>query len=133
MLRLNFFDARGNMLSGTIPPSIFEAPVIQILYLSNNTLEGPIPENYGQASLLRDLYLDGNLLSSTVPAIGENQLQFLTELLIQNNDVRGTMPDSLCALRTPRGVLEDLWADCLPSPQTGQRQVICSCCSQCFL
>jgi hypothetical protein len=111
-------------LTGSIPPSLFEAPVIRIVYLSNNQLDGRIPDTWGQASLLRDLYLDSNQLSGTIPGIQQGQLPNMDELLLQDNDLTGSMPASICAnLQLDEG-LQDLWVDC--------EQVVCSCCTQCF-
>lgn len=42
------------------------------------------------------------------------------------------MPDSICALRTPEGNLEDLWADCEAPPNGLDPQIECDCCTQCF-
>jgi len=128
MENLDFADFRMNSFTGTIPASLFDAPSIRLVYLSNNDLEGPIPSNYGNAASLRDLYLDGNQLTGTVPTVGADQLGALTEFLLQDNELTGTMPASICALRTPDGLLEDLWADC----RGGDREIFCSCCTQCF-
>ena len=99
--------------------------------MSNNTLSGTIPPEYSQPPVLKDLWLDGNKLTGTVPAIGADELQNLNEFLLQENALVGTMPDSICALATGNGNLEDLFSDCggvapeieCPFPE---------CCNRCF-
>jgi len=127
---LDFADFRNNAFTGMLPGSLFDLPNIRIVYFSNNELEGEIPSNFGNAVSLRDLYLDNNRLTGRVPAIGVGELAQLTEFLLQENQLSGAMPASICSLRTPGGLLEDLWADCRGGP--GTREIFCSCCTQCF-
>lgn len=127
---LRFVDLSKNLLTGPLPSSIFNSDAIEILYLSYNALTGTIPANYGNASKLHDLYLNDNKLTGMVPPVGPNQLQNLTEFLIENNLISGTMPASICALRgqNPAMDLFTLVADCggvVPRIQ-------CDCCSGCI-
>ena len=126
MTALQTLDLSENNIGGPIPPSIFDLPNIRLVYLSNNQFNESIPDNYGSANELRDLYLDSNLLEGMIPPINAGQLANLNEFLLQDNDLTGTMPDSICALRTPDGMLEDLWADC-----GDPAEVTCTCCTQC--
>ena len=51
------------------------------------------------------------------------------------NELTGTVPNSLCALRTPpigSGVLSGLTSDCNLSPTTGTIEIVCDCCSACY-
>lgn len=125
---LEFADFANNQFTGFLPSSLFEVPSIRFIYFSNNRFRGSLPSNYGSPPLLRDLYVDGNMLAGTVPPLTANQLQSLTEFLLQNNDIGGQMPASVCSLVT-QASLEDLWADCSPPPQ-----IVCQegCCTQCF-
>lgn len=128
--RLNFTDFSSNMLTGSIPASLFDIPVISNLYLNQNRFSGTIPTNYGNAKSLRDLYLFGNQLTGTIPPINAGDLPFLNEFLLQDNLLTGTMSNSVCELRLSSD-LEDLWADCRGSPA----EVECSlpdCCTACF-
>lgn len=127
---LDFLDAANNLFFGTIPETIFDVTSLQFLYLSNNTLSGSIPTAFSRPSLLRDLYLDGNGLVGTVPEISSGELQQLNEFLVHFNFLSGSMPASLCSLRSS-GDLEDLFADC-----GGQApEIECdfpACCNRCF-
>lgn len=128
--RLDFFDVSNNLLTGTIPRSIFSVPSIRLVYMSNCTLSGRIPNQYSDPPILRDLYLDGNQLTGTVPSIGSADLQRLNEFLLQDNRLAGTMPDSVCNLRT-NFILDDLFTDC-----GGENpEIECdfpACCNRCF-
>jgi hypothetical protein len=93
---------------------------------------GPLPDNYGSSPVLRDLYIYDNMLNGGIPPISGSQLVTLQEFLMQNNQLTGTMPASICALRIPNGngILEDLWADC-ESVNEQPPEVECECCTQC--
>jgi hypothetical protein len=127
---LDFADFRNNQFEGSLPSTIFDIPTMRILYFSNNNLDGPIPENYGSSPVLRDLYLGGNQLTGTVPDIQPGQLTQLTEFLIEENELTGTMAPSICQLRIEGvGLLDDLWADCGP---LADPIIECECCTVCF-
>jgi hypothetical protein len=73
--------------------------------------------------------LDGNELTGTVPPISGDQLQELNEFLVQFNFLTGSMPESICDLRS--GQLEDLFSDCGGS----NPEIECDfpgCCNRCF-
>lgn len=125
---LETIDLADNNMVGPIPSSLFDLPEIRLIYLTNNQFTGEIPGNYGSADKLRDLYIDGNLLNGMIPPIDDGQLPNLNEFLLQDNDLTGTMPESICALRAPAGMLEDLWADC---DNASGPEVTCPCCTQC--
>lgn len=127
---MNFTDLSSNQLSGNIPSSLFELPLLTNVYLNNNAFSGQIPTNIGNAPNIRDLYLSTNQLTGTVPEIQLGQLPFLNEFLLNANRLTGTMPNSVCNLRS-EGDLEDLWVDCGGAPP----EVECSlpeCCTACF-
>lgn len=126
---LSFFDCRNNSLGGTIPDSIFQfSASLRFLYLQNNTFTGTIPPSFASAPLLRDLWLSNNQLSGTIPEVPATNLTFLDEFLVDGNNLSGSMPASVCALRNQS--LQDLWADCAPPAE-----VLCdapACCTRCF-
>ena len=130
LTNLDFVDLSQNEFSGTIPPSLFDIPTIRLIYLNNNKLQGQIPSNFGNAPVLRDLYLYNNLLEGQVPPIQQDQLSKMQEFLVQNNDITGMMPPSICALRSQNGILENLWSDC-SAADSEMPKVECECCTQC--
>jgi hypothetical protein len=127
--RLDFIDVSNSVFSGTIPESLFSASTLRIAYLSNNNIAGTVPAEMANAPLLRDLFLDGNGLTGTVPEVAPGQLSELTELLFQFNSLTGSMPASVCDLRSIN--LEDLFSDCGGS----NPEIECDfpgCCNRCF-
>ena len=127
---LEFADFGMNMFTGPLPTSIFDLPRIRILYFFDNQLSGEIPPNFANSTVLRDLYLHNNTLSGRVPPIGPNQLQVFTELRIEYNDITGTMPPSICALRGTNQTadLVTLHSDC----NGDEPEIRCDCCTECF-
>jgi Leucine-rich repeat (LRR) protein len=127
---MDTLDLGQNRFSGTVPATIFSISSLRLLYLSSNSFIGNIPANFGNALKLRDLYLSDNQLEGPIPPILAGQLQNLTEFLLQNNALTGTMPESICTLTEDgNGVLEDLWSDC--EIIDGVAEVSCTCCTQC--
>ena len=69
--------------------------------------------------------LSSNMLSGSIPpSLGEIQLMNLHTFFLHENDLTGTMPDSVCDLP----LLEDLTTDC----GGGSPENVCGCCSVCF-
>ena len=128
--QLDFIDVSNNDLGGSIPISIFSIPTLRLAYMSNCSFTGRIPYDFSKPPELRDLYLEGNFLTGTVPWIATGKLEKLSELLLHNNRISGTMPDSICKLRS-NFILDNLWTDCSgPSPE-----IECEfpeCCNRCF-
>jgi hypothetical protein len=127
--QLDFLDVSNSNFVGTIPETLFGVSTLRIAYFSNNSLTGTIPEEFSSPPLLRDLFLDGNGLTGTVPEIASGQLVELNEFLLQFNFLTGSIPASVCALRS--GELEDLFSDCGGSDP----EIECSfpgCCNRCF-
>jgi Leucine-rich repeat (LRR) protein len=127
---LDFFDISNTMLTGTIPTTLFSIPTIRLIYMSKCMLRGSIPPQYADPPILRDLYIDSNELSGTIPSIKPSQLQRLNEFLLQDNKLTGSVPSSICNLRT-NSILDDLWTDC-----GGENpEIECDfpeCCNRCF-
>jgi len=127
---LEFFDISNNLLTGSIPTTLFSIPAIRLVYMSNCSLSGAIPEEYANPPLLRDLWLDGNGITGTVPSISSGKLENLNELLLHDNFVSGSMPESICDLRF-EDFLDDLWSDCGGL----NPKIACdfpNCCNRCF-
>lgn len=127
--RLDFIDASNANFGGTLPESLFSVETLRIAYLSNNNIAGTVPVEFANPPLLRDLFLDGNGLTGKVPEIASGQLSELTELLFQFNFLTGSMPASICDLRSIS--LENLFSDCGGSDP----EIECDfpgCCNRCF-
>ena len=128
--KLEFFDISDSEFKGSIPTTIFSIPTLRLAYMSNCNLTGTIPLQYADPPDLRDLYLNGNKITGTIPPIASGQLKKLSEFLLQDNLISGTMPDSICALRS-NFILDDLWTDCggsLPEIECEFPE----CCNRCF-
>ena len=124
------FDISENMVTGTIPKTVFSSPELQLAYMSNCSLSGRIPNEYSKPPKLRDLYLNGNRLTGTVPSIRPGELTLLNEFLVYDTFIDGTMPESVCSLRFEH-ILDDLWSDC--GGQTPEIECdFPDCCNRCF-
>ena len=157
--RLLILDMDFNDLSGSIPDEIYGLRSLQQLDLNDNEITGSISPSIGDLEFLTFFQIDHNLLSGTIPTeMGEldNLSKSLSYLLgnhahilctnhltrifpfyattgiafLSVNDLTGTMPEEVCALRnntSPPGVLGVLVTDCAGDPP----EVECPCCSSC--
>jgi len=135
LFSLQFLDMSSNSaINGTFPQDFFSfMEDLRLVYFSNCSLTGPFPASFANVPGLRDFFLDGNSLTGTVPTIPDGKLLKLNELLIQNNQFTGSVPESICKLRNNAtgAILEDLWADCggaVPQLQC----TFPTCCNRCF-
>mmetsp|Transcript_30559 Transcript_30559/g.46291 ORF Transcript_30559/g.46291 Transcript_30559/m.46291 type:complete len:792 (+) Transcript_30559:87-2462(+) len=91
----------GNQLTGKIfaaPSSLQPSNDLQMLDLSNNRLSGSIPNNKEQLlkyANLEQLSLKGNMFDGTISNALSHYLPKLTELHIQHNSLRGTLPNEI--------------------------------------
>jgi len=136
----SMFDVRlyKNNLYGLLPDSWPQK--MSILQINHNKLSGPINSIY-QVSTLRIVELHRNEFNGTVSA-HFGSLEDLNTLTLHKNNLSGSIPDDVCALRKglllrETNKLSRLSADCLPSPNTPKVQ--CSpaflfeevCCTEC--
>lgn len=123
-------DLSNNNLDGQLDTKLFEMPNLRLLYLFENELAGPIPANFGGSQSLKDIYLYDNLLTGDIPNVAEPSLSNLEELILSQNKIGGSVPVSICDLRSTN--LERIRVDC--TPESGQPpQVACpeNCCTSC--
>ncbi|XP_050285438.1 receptor-like protein EIX2 [Quercus robur] len=91
---LLYLDLRGNSLRGEIPPSFFNSPKLEFLYLWSNKLIGKIPESLGQLKHLTLLHMGDNSFSGPIPSSIGN-LSYLEVLWLFDNQLNGTIPKTL--------------------------------------
>lgn len=60
-------DLSGNILSGTIPSSLGDLMMLEVLNLSNNQLSSQVPDEIGNLRSLDDLNLSNNFLQGQLP------------------------------------------------------------------
>ncbi|GMH26286.1 hypothetical protein Nepgr_028129 [Nepenthes gracilis] len=86
---LVLLDASGNMINGSIPPTLGALESLVALDLSKNMLQGQIPVTFGQMNNLR------------IPE-DMGSLRNLTVLLLDNNKLSGQIPSGLANMKTLR-------------------------------
>lgn len=88
VLPLRTFIVSINQLSGTIPKEWYNLKQLQSINLSNNSLEGEIPDIFSDAIVAIDL---SNNKFTGLPVLSGYYPQ-LTQIYINNNELRGTIP-----------------------------------------
>ena len=91
-----------NNLSDSLPASLAQLSMLQILAMGGNGFGGDIPEELGNLSQLRYLWLWGNQMTGTIPA-SLGQLSNLNILSLNGNNLSGNIPSEL-------GWCDNLWA-----------------------
>jgi hypothetical protein len=129
--QLETFEMSKTEVEGQIPSSLFSIPAIQNVYMSETKLAGAIPAAFGNAEKLKLFHVnDSPSITGPIPPVGLGRLENLEEFLVQGTGVTGSMPDSICALRTDHR-LDHLEADC----EGGAPVIQCQfpdCCTMCY-
>ena len=114
-----------NRLSGRLP-SFDGMPKLSKLRADDNALTGHLPgESLMELTSLEQLVLSNNQLKGTIPAqLGS--LEKLSKLILHGNKITGNVPARVCAL-TRDHVLDELEADCGGIAASVQ----CDCCTKC--
>ncbi|XP_042948291.1 probable LRR receptor-like serine/threonine-protein kinase At1g53430 isoform X2 [Carya illinoinensis] len=81
----------GNRIS-EVPPKIGDISSLEELVLEDNLLEGPLPESLGNLSNLRRLLLSGNNFTGAIPETFGN-LKNLSDFRIDGSRISGKIPD----------------------------------------
>ncbi|KAK9127435.1 hypothetical protein Syun_016232 [Stephania yunnanensis] len=93
---MDMLNLRGNLFSGTIPLNINETmPNLSHVSLSNNLIEGSIPSSICNLKLLEVVSLSSNNLSGELPQECWKDLQFLEVIDLSNNHLSGKVPISI--------------------------------------
>ncbi|KAI9170164.1 hypothetical protein LWI28_023481 [Acer negundo] len=66
--KMDFLELSGNLLSGSIPPSMTEMKELIFLDLSSNSLSGAIPSKWQSLKLLTYMDLSNNSFSGGIPS-----------------------------------------------------------------
>ena len=93
---LSVINLRNNDLSGSIPVSITSLYSLERLSLASNDLSGTIPENLSSLTALEALDLSSNHLTGTLPLSLCNSSNPLSDLLVNSNQLQGTIDVSSC-------------------------------------
>ncbi|KAM5553884.1 hypothetical protein ABKV19_025892 [Rosa sericea] len=83
-----------NLLTSTIPSTLWRLTYILHLDLSSNSLSGLLSEELGNLKVVIDIYLSNNHFSGLIPIRIGNLLD-LVNLKLANNSLEGSIPSSL--------------------------------------
>ncbi|KAK3223620.1 hypothetical protein Dsin_010645 [Dipteronia sinensis] len=100
LFNLSYLGLRANRLTGYIPQQLCRFPNLHILdlaELSGNLLNGSIPPSMTEMKELIFLDLSSNYLSGAIPAKWQS-LKLLTYMDLSNNSFSGGIPSSICSL-----------------------------------
>lgn len=129
---------QANHLVEAIPESISKLTALQQLDLSYNRLTGSIPDSLSGLMQLRELILNDNRLTGNIPDIGSmkrieiarlsnnllggelkfalsvGDLNYMKELSLQNNELRGVVPGKWSAHIIAHSIRMYVWliSDC---------------------
>ncbi|CAB9496625.1 LRR receptor-like serine threonine-protein kinase [Seminavis robusta] len=121
-------------IQGTIPEELFTGGLKNLgyLYLDGCNFTGTISQSLGLLTNLKKLRVSDNHFHGTIPNEVE-ALPLLTELLVNGNDLSGTVPVSFCQNLYAGEIGSKVVADCLPNAVTGVPGIQCAsdCCTSC--
>ncbi|KAK8312587.1 hypothetical protein V6Z12_D01G052700, partial [Gossypium hirsutum] len=88
-----------NLLSGTIPASLFKCKELQLLSLVYNKMEGSLPIEIGNLSMLQYIYIGRNHFEGIIPREIGN-LKNLELLNLDLNNIAGSIPPQVFNIST---------------------------------
>ncbi|WJX43747.1 hypothetical protein P8452_30807 [Trifolium repens] len=123
LVSLQNLDVSINSLNGTIPQNLGQLSNLHTLYLSKNNLQGKFPDSFGQLmnlvnldlslnnlegmfseikfpKLLAYVNLTNNNITGSLPKDIDHRLPNLSHLLLGNNLINESIPNSLCKINS---------------------------------
>lgn len=85
-------------LAGTIPPSLADCTLLEMLDISSNRLSGPIPSSIGNLSYLVSLNLSNNQLDGSIP-VELSMCAYLNVIDLHVNKLTGPIPGQIGLLQ----------------------------------
>lgn len=105
MSSLGEFAAVSNELTGRLPEALTSSGSLHTINITDNSLSGTIPNSMGLmgSSIAqrqrKSIWFRNNNLRGTIPeSIGS--ISDLTEIVLDGNDLTGTVPSSVCNMET---------------------------------
>lgn len=92
--KLVYLNVSTNFLAGSIPPTISALTSLQLFDARNNVLTGTVPSDFGGS--LQSLNLMGNKIAALPTSLA--RLTALRVLDVSNNEISGTLPSELASL-----------------------------------
>jgi Leucine-rich repeat (LRR) protein len=89
--KLQYCNLYGNSFTGTLPAALGNAKDLQFLFLYDNSITGSIPDSFGGMAFLEQLYIDYNYLTGSIPA-SLAAVEFLQFLILDLNMLTGRIP-----------------------------------------
>jgi len=94
--KLTTLSLSTNYLSGLIPDVLGNLQALTGLYIDTNKLEGFFPLSMLNLSSLENLNIQFNNLTGSFPSDVGSKFPNLKQFLVTDNQLRGTLPSSLC-------------------------------------
>ena len=96
LTKLKYLGIYYTQLNGTIPSALGNLTQLEWFDLKNNQLSGTIPSTLGAVVKLTEFSLSSNKLTGTIPSTLATLGQLSLMDLINNTQLYGTIPTSLC-------------------------------------
>jgi hypothetical protein len=127
---LEWIDVANNSLTGILPDSLWDLPLLRIAHFDWNAIGGTLPSTTNRtSSAMESLWLDSNQLTGTIPSTFGYQWVNLQYLYVQNNSgLTGNVTKTHCNNWTS---WVEVKMDCDLAPVAGTC-ACCACCQECF-
>ena len=125
---LQRMDLALNQFNSSLPSEIGNLQNLTTLDMNSNRFTGTLPTELGGMTNLQELYLERNFFSGTFPT-QLSSLVNLERLYVHETNFTGTtLEERFC---DDGGTTVEIYADCLPDPDSETAEHPCSCCEYC--